>query len=166
MARSMSRRWPTSTISGSGRAAPTRSRAAVSIGRTVAERPMRCSGAPPLRSATSASSRSSESARCAPRLSPATAWISSTMTVRTSASQRRLDSAVSRMKSDSGVVTRMCGGRRPVCAPLVRGVSPVRTAVRISGAGSPAAAAAAASSASGSSRFRRTSLESALSGET
>ena len=47
MARSMSRRWPTSTISGSGRAAPTRSRAAVSTGRTVAERPMRCSGAGP-----------------------------------------------------------------------------------------------------------------------
>ena len=47
MARSMSRRWPTSTISGSGRSAPTRSRAAVSMGRTVAERPMRCRRAPP-----------------------------------------------------------------------------------------------------------------------
>ena len=40
------------------------------------------------RDCTSASSRSSDSARCAPRLSAATAWISSTITVRTS-SQRR-----------------------------------------------------------------------------
>ena len=164
MARSMSRRCPTLTISGSGRSAPTRSRAAVWIGRTVAERPMRCRRAP--RAATSSASRSSERARCAPRLSPATAWISSTITVRTSASQRRLDSAVSRMKSDSGVVTITCGGRRPIRRRSWAGVSPVRTAVRISRAGSPAATAAAASSASGSSRLRRTSLESALSGET
>ena len=105
-----------------GGPSPRASGAAVSTGRTVAERPMRCRRSrPPLAAATSASSRSSDSARWAPRLSPATAWISSTMTVRTSASQFRLDSAVSRMKSDSGVVTRTCGGRRADLAALVGG---------------------------------------------
>ena len=43
----------------------------------VAESPMRWNGP------ASASSRSSESARCDPRLSRASAWISSTMTVLT-----------------------------------------------------------------------------------
>ena len=76
----------------------------------------------PASPAQSASSRSRVSARCAPRLSPATAWISSTMTVRVRASAFRPDSLVSRMWSDSGVVTRMwaaCGpspgGPRPGC---------------------------------------------------
>ncbi len=161
----MSRRWPTFTTSGIGRVDPTSRRAAVSMGRTVAERPTRCSREPP-RETTSSSSRSRESARCAPRLSPATAWISSTMTVRTWESQPRLDSAVSRMKSDSGVVTSTWGGRRPTCRRSCAGVSPVRTAVRMPGAGRPAATAAVASSPSGSSRLRRTSLDRALSGET
>ena len=62
-----------------------------SIGRWVAERPMRCG-----RRSPSASSRSSESARCAPRLSRASAWISSTITVRTRRRRSRLFSAVSR----------------------------------------------------------------------
>ncbi len=135
------------------------------MGRTVAERPTRCSREPP-RETTSSSSRSRESARCAPRLSPATAWISSTITVRTWESQPRLDSAVSRMKSDSGVVTSTWGGRRPTWRRSCAGVSPVRTAVRMPGAGRPAATAAVASSPSGSSRLRRTSLDRALSGET
>ncbi len=39
--------------------------------------------------------------------------------------------AVSRMNSDSGVVTRMCGGLRRICSRSHMGVSPVRTAVRI-----------------------------------
>ena len=60
------------------------------------------------------------------------------------ASARRLDSAVSRMNSDSGVVTSTCGGRRAARRRSRAGVSPVRTAVRISGAGSPAACAASA----------------------
>ena len=59
----------------------------------------------------SASSRSSDSARCAPRLSSATAWISSTMTVSTAPQHLAAAADVSRMYSDSGVVTRMCGGR-------------------------------------------------------
>ena len=52
-------------------AAPT-----VSIGRCVADSPTRLG-----RASHSASSRSSVSARCEPRLSRATAWISSTITV-------------------------------------------------------------------------------------
>ena len=47
----------------------------------------------------------------------------------------RLDSAVSRMKSDSGVVTSTCGGRRAACRRSCAGVSPVRTAVRMLGRG-------------------------------
>ena len=56
----------------------------VSIGRCVAESPTRCGAL-----SHSASSRSSVSARCAPRLSRATAWISSTMTVSTVRSSSR-----------------------------------------------------------------------------
>ena len=57
---------------------PTRKRATSSMGFCVAERPRRISGA----SATCCR-RSSDSARCAPRRVPITAWISSTITVRT-----------------------------------------------------------------------------------
>ena len=57
-----------------------RKRATSSIGCSVAERPMRAAG---RLLAQSASSRSSESARWLPRLSRISAWISSTMTVRT-----------------------------------------------------------------------------------
>ena len=79
---------------------------------TMTELGARCrqENAPPLRSASAwqrdqcerwaivrASSRSSESVRCAPRLSSATAWISSTITVSTSRRISRLFSAVSRM---------------------------------------------------------------------
>ena len=62
-----------------------------SIGFCVAERPIRCS-----RSPQSAASRSSDSARCAPRLFGAMAWISSTITVRAVASILRPDSEPSR----------------------------------------------------------------------
>ena len=41
--------------------------------------------------------------------------------------------AVSRMYSDSGVVTRMCGGCFSIAARSFASVSPVRTPVRISG---------------------------------
>ena len=58
---------------------PPRKSATASSGRTVADSPMRCGSRP-----VSRESRSSESARCAPRLVPARAWISSTMTVSTS----------------------------------------------------------------------------------
>ena len=57
---------------------PTRNRPTSSSGFCVAERPMRWTGRP-----ASASSRSSESARWLPRLSRTSAWISSTITVRT-----------------------------------------------------------------------------------
>ena len=77
------------------------------------------------------------SARCAPRRVPITAWISSTMTVRTVRSISRLRSAVSSRYSDSGVVTRMCGGVRSIAARSACGVSPVRTAAVIRGGSRP-----------------------------
>ena len=70
-------------------------------------------------------------------MSPAIAWISSTITVRSPPSAARPLALVSRMYSDSGVVTRMCGGRFASFARSLAGVSPVRTATRISGNGSP-----------------------------
>ena len=70
------------------------------------------------------------------------------------------------MNSDSGVVTRTCGGRRVVSRRSRAVVSPVRTAVRTSGAGYPISTASALISASGCSRLRRTSFDSAFSGET
>ncbi|GAO05470.1 hypothetical protein PSR1_04384 [Anaeromyxobacter sp. PSR-1] len=64
--------------------APPRNRATSSSGRCVAESPMRCSGRP-----ASCSSRSSDSARCAPRFEGTSAWISSTITVSTVRSPSR-----------------------------------------------------------------------------
>ena len=94
-ARSRSLVWPVSTmvqVPGVPSSQPVRKWAMVSMGRWVADRPMRVTGRP-----VSASRRSSESARCAPRLLPATAWISSTITVPTFASMARPPSLVSRM---------------------------------------------------------------------
>ena len=85
----------------------------------------------------SASSRSSESIRCEPRLLPATECSSSTMTLRTLFSIVRPDSEVSRMKSDSGVVTRMCGGVLRIRLRSNAEVSPVRTASRIGTSSTP-----------------------------
>lgn len=59
-------------------AAPPRNLAVSSIGRTVADSPIRCAGR-----SSRASSRSRESARCAPRLVAQTACTSSTITVST-----------------------------------------------------------------------------------
>jgi len=98
-------------------------------------------------------------------LSSATAWISSTITVRTVESIRRPPSLVSRMNSDSGVVTRMWGGRLTIAVRAEAGVSPVRTWVRISTSGSPIATSSRRMPASGSSRFFSMSFDSALSGE-
>ena len=78
----------------------------------------------------------------------------------------REPSAVSRMYSDSGVVTRMWGGLR---ASAARSAASCRRCARPCGwarAGRPALPRARRISASGASRFRRTSLLSALSGET
>ena len=100
-------------------------------GRTVADRPIRWAGP---RSAVSASSRSSDRARCAPRLLPASACTSSTMTVSTPRSASRALEVSSR-NSDSGVVIRMSGGLVASRRRSSAAVSPVRTATRMSGSG-------------------------------
>ncbi len=99
-------------------------------------------------------------------MSSATAWISSTITVRTCFSMPRPPSLVRRMKSDSGVVTRMCGGLLTIAVRTEAGVSPVRTWVRISASGSPIAASSWRIPASGSSRFFSMSFDSAFKGDT
>ena len=165
--RSRSRAWPESTMVQSAVPSalrffvPTRKRATSSMGFCVAERPTRVSFLP-----ASDSSRSRVSARCAPRLLPAMAWISSTITVRVVASICRPDSEPMRMYSDSGVVTTMCGGRLTLCRRSCCGVSPVRTKVRMPGSGSPSSRSSALIPASGASRLRLMSLESALRGDT
>ncbi len=73
-----------SRTSAPGTTAPPRKRATSSSGRCVADSPMRCSFRP-----ARCSSRSSDRARCAPRLVGTTAWISSTMTVSTLLSASR-----------------------------------------------------------------------------
>ena len=90
-------------------------------------------GAPPSR----LSRRSRLRARCAPRLVPAIAWTSSTITCST---PRRISRAwlVSRRYRLSGVVTRMSGGWRTRSRRSSAGVSPVRDATRMLGRlGSP-----------------------------
>ena len=110
------------------------------------------------------------SARCAPRRVGATAWISSTITVRAVPSSLRPPADVRSTYSDSGVVTRTCGGRLSTCARSFCAVSPVRTAARTStGAADPddgAARSRARMPSSGCTRFLWMSFESALSGET
>ena len=140
-ARSRLRAWPLSTMVQSCARPRRRLRGAdqesARLPRSASawRRARRASAAAPA----SASSRSSDSARCAPRLLPASAWISSTITVRVVASMLRPDSEPSRMYSDSGVVTTMCGGLRRALARSDCGVSPVRTKVRIATSGSPSA---------------------------
>ena len=70
------------------------------------------------------------------------------------------------MYSDSGVVTTMCGGCLRIALRSACGVSPVRTAVRISTSGRPSFASCARMPSSGASRLMRMSLDSAFSGET
>ena len=141
--------------------APTRRRATASMGRWVAESPIRCGEA-----AATWWRRSSVSARCDPRLFPATAWISSTMIVSTPASIRRERSAVSNRYRDSGVVTRKVGGRLSMAARSEDAVSPVRTATVMGGASNPSSVATSAISRSGASRFWWMSTARALRGET
>ena len=95
-----------------------------------------------------------------------TAWISSTITVRTVRSRSRLRSAVSSRYNDSGVVTRMCGGVRSIAARSDAGVSPVRTAAVMRGASRPSSAAMRRIAARGSARFLWMSALSAFSGDT
>ena len=140
---------------------PPRNVATSSTGRTVADRPTRWAGAASPRSA---SRRSSERARWAPRLLPATACTSSTMTVST---PRRVSLAweVSSRKSDSGVVMRMSGGLLISFRRSSAAVSPVRTATAMSGSSRPRRCAACRIPVSGARRFRSMSTASALSGE-
>ncbi len=139
---------------------PPRKRATSSTGFTVADSPMRCAGR-----SSSASRRSSESARCEPRFVAATACTSSTMTVPTFRSVSRA-CEVSMRNSDSGVVMRISGGsvdsaRRSAC-----GVSPERTPTRIDGGFVPSRFAVWVTPTSGLRRLRSTSTASAFSGET
>ena len=115
---------------------PPRKPATVSTGSTVADRPMRWAGW-----SNKSSSRSRLTARCAPRLVPATACTSSMITVLTCRSvSRALD--VSIKYSDSGVVIRMSGGWASSARRVACGVSPERTPTETSGGAMPAAFAA------------------------
>ena len=116
---------------------PARNRATSSTGRTVADSPTRWAGR-----SSRASSRSRLSARCAPRLVPATACTSSRMTVSTPASASRA-LEVSRRNSDSGVVIRTSAGpcgRTP--AGRRRGVAGADRDGDVGRLGSPSRAAA------------------------
>ncbi len=112
----------------------------------------------------SASRRSSDSARCAPRLPPASACTSSTMTVST---LRRTSRAaeVSSRNSDSGVVIRISGGWADSLRRSSAAVSPVRTPTRMSSGGRPRRSAAWPTPVSGERRLRSMSTASAFIGE-
>ncbi len=121
---------------------------------------MRCNGR-----RVRCSSRSSEIARCAPRLVGISEWISSTMTVSMDASASRAREASIRY-NDSGVVIRMSAGARMNRARSRCGVSPVRIATSGTTNVSPRAAATRLMPAIGARRLRSTSTASAFSGET
>ena len=130
------------------------------MGRTVADRPMRCAGL-----SSSSSSRSSDSARWAPRLVPLTAWTSSTMTVSTPRSDSRA-ALVSTRNSDSGVVMKTSGGTLLKRRRSSAGVSPERMPTAMSGTGRSRRCEACRMPVSGARRLRSTSTASALSGLT
>ncbi len=140
--------------------APPRKRATSSNGRCVAERPIRW-----RRCSQRSSSRSSERARCDPRLVGTTAWISSITTVSIDRNRSRAFEVRSRYK-DSGVVINMSEGRRRNRARSAAGVSPVRMATVGSWNSTPERWAACAMPTSGDCRLRSTSTASALIGET
>ncbi len=149
----------------SGRRAPPRNEATASTGRTVADSPTRCTGPGPPGRSSSASSLSSDRARCAPRLVPATAWISSRITVVTPDRPARAPDVRTRYR-DSGVVMRMSGGCVAKARRSAGGVSPVRIPTVTSGSSSPSRVAACRIPTSGERRLRSTSVARALSGET
>ncbi len=156
-------RSPASTIVtglGPWAVAPPRKRAISSSGRWVADSPIRCGGVSVI-----ASRRSSESARCAPRLVAATAWISSTITVSTPRRVSRAEEVSIRYR-DSGVVIRMSGGWRRSSRRSAAGVSPVRMPTVGSRKPIPSRSAASRIPVSGARRFFSTSTASARSGET
>ena len=94
------------------------------------------------------------------------AWISSTITVSAVPSTARPESEPISTYSDSGVVTRMCGGCLRIAVRSRCGVSPVRTMVRMATSARPRFSSSARMPSSGSSRLTWMSLDSALSGET
>ena len=94
------------TVRGAPSRYPPRKRATSSSGRCVADSPMRWGA-----TAVSSSRRSSDNAKCAPRLVAAIAWISSMMTVSMLASVERADEVSMRYKL-SGVVINTSGGWR------------------------------------------------------
>ncbi len=138
---------------------PARNEQTSSTGRTVADSPIRCAGF-----SSSASSRSSDSARCPPRLVPATACTSSRITVRTPRSDSRA-AEVRIRNNDSGVVTSTSGGVRMNARRSSAGVSPVRMPTAIDGSGSPNRCAACRMPVNGARRLRSTSTASAFNGE-
>ena len=160
-------RCPASTIV-TGRGAPSvawppRNRAISSSGRCVADRPIRCGGVV----ARCASSRSSESARCAPRF-VAGERVDLVDDHPPDAAQglagRRGEHQVERLRrrdQDVGRVASGAGGARSA------GVSPVRTPTDglVRRVGSPRRSAASRIPASGARRFFSTSTASARSGE-
>ncbi len=166
IATSRPRRCPQSTISGIGRVGPTpqSSRATTSSGFWVADSPMRCKRPPS--DSTRWASRSRLRARWLPRLSRASVWTSSTMTVRTLRSIERDEAAVRSRYSDSGVVTRRFGGDFCMARRSAGGVSPVLVATVTSGTGSPSRSASARMPSSGTNRFSCTSAARARSGDT
>ena len=139
---------------------PPRKRATSSVGRTVAESPMRWAGR-----GSRWSSRSRLSARWAPRLVPATAWTSSTITVSTLSRVSRAW-LVSMRNSDSGVVISTSGGAVVSLRRSAAEVSPERSPTVTSGSFSPSRSAVWRMPASGARRLRSTSTARALSGET
>src|SRR5262249_26882045 len=80
------------------------------------------------------------SARWTPRLVGTSAWTSSTITARTARRISRPRGEVTTRYSDSGVVTRIRGGRRCIAARSRVVVSPVRTSTRMSAGGRPPSA--------------------------
>ena len=88
------------------------------------------------------------------------------MTVRAVDSIARPDAEPSRMYSDSGVVTRMCGGRRPMLARSPGGRVPGADPGADVAGGRPDATSSSSMPPSGTSRFFCTSFESAFNGET
>ena len=131
-----------------------------STGRTVADRPTRWAGR-----SSSSSSRSRDSARWAPRLVPATACTSSTMTVSTPPTRYSRACDVRIRNSDSGVVISTSGGCRPnrrrSSAGVSRTGSPRRCRLR-----QPEACAGLTDAGQRRARLRSTSTARAFSGET
>ena len=158
---------PASTIStgrhrndpSSFRDRPPKNREISSRGRCVADRPMRWTGRP-----IKCSSRSKLNDICAPRLVPATEWISSMITASTFRSVSRA-AEVNIKNSDSGVVINRSGGLRTSLRRSSAGVSPVRMPTVGTCNSSPSRSAARVIPRSGERRFFSTSTAKARSGE-